>query len=170
MGTNLPTDAGVLPVHSARTFRRMLRRSHNCPMPTSEAKLARSAATAIDCLYFWCAVKAVGGGGGVTGAIDETLRALIGATEDMLYDAVHLLSARRASNDDFPLISLWARMWRHGKRNVHRHAHVHESSVTVSGPSGDGTGAPAFLGNWTVPRLAISARTWPYACEVSNPS
>ena len=66
--------------------------------------------------------------------IDEMLHALTGATEDILYDAVHLLSARSASNDDLQLISLWARMWRHGKRNVHGNAHVHESSVTVTGP------------------------------------
>ena len=102
--------------------------------------------------------------------IDETLHALTGATEDILYDAVHLLSVRSASNDDMQLISLWARMWRHGKRNVHGNAHVHKSSVTVSGPSVDGAGAAISLGNWTVSRLTISARTWPYACEMRNPS
>ena len=84
--------------------------------------------------------------------IDEMLHALTGATEDILYDAVHLLSARSASNDDLQLISLWARMWRHGNRNVHGNAHVHDSSVTVSGPSVDGAGAAVSLGNWTMSR------------------
>ena len=41
MGTVSVTAADFLPVPSARKFRRMLRRSQNSPMPTSEAKLAK---------------------------------------------------------------------------------------------------------------------------------
>ena len=58
-------------------------------------------------------------------------------------------------------------MWRHGKRNEHRNAQVHDNSVTVNGPSDDCTSTPS-PGNRMVSRLAICDRTRSNACGVKS--